>query len=209
MAYQLVDEGTGEAAPVKYTLVPEEPAVVSAGKTLNDIPRQLGLTARYGMEGLANTAQVVTEPLRYITDRLTGMTGRTKPLGAMATQAADAMGLPAPQNATERVIGDASRLVAGAGGMVGAAGSAAGTATTTGANLLRGLAANPAQQLSGAAGAGLVAAEIVYTVTDPPIKLLRRIIPPLRIGAIAIDFAFAIVMLACFVLLGVTRSFAG
>ena len=58
-------------------------------------------------------------------------------------------------------------------------------------------------------GAGLVAAEIVYTVTDPPIRLLRRIIPPLRIGAIAIDFAFAIVMLACFVLLGVTRSFAG
>ncbi|AMM22984.1 hypothetical protein [Variovorax sp. PAMC 28711] len=128
---------------------------VSAGRALNDVPRQLGLTARYGMEGIANTAQVVTEPLRYITDRLTGMTGRTKPLGALATQAADAMGLPSPQNSTERVIGDASRLVAGAGGMAGAAGSAAGAATTTGANLLRGLAANPAQQLAGAAGAGL------------------------------------------------------
>ena len=32
-------------------------------------------------------------------------------------------------------------------------------------------------------GAGLVAAEIVYTVTDPPIKLFRRFIPPLRVGA--------------------------
>ncbi|WP_375384548.1 YggT family protein [uncultured Microbacterium sp.] len=56
-------------------------------------------------------------------------------------------------------------------------------------------------------GAGLVVAEIVYTVTDPPIKLLRRLIPPLRVGAIAIDFAFAITMLLCFVLLGITRAF--
>jgi YggT family protein len=57
-------------------------------------------------------------------------------------------------------------------------------------------------------GAGLVAAEIVYTVTDPPIKLFRRFIPPLRIGTIAIDFAFALVMLLCFILLSVTRAIA-
>jgi len=58
-------------------------------------------------------------------------------------------------------------------------------------------------------GAGLVAAEIVYTITDPPLRLLRRFIPPLRVGPIAIDFAFPIVMLACFVLLSVTRALAG
>lgn len=57
-------------------------------------------------------------------------------------------------------------------------------------------------------GAGLVAAELVYTVTDPPIRLLRRFIPPLRIGPVAIDFAFALTMLLCFVLLGVTRAIA-
>jgi YggT family protein len=57
-------------------------------------------------------------------------------------------------------------------------------------------------------GAGLVAAELVYTVTDPPIKLLRRFIPPLRIGPVAIDFAFALTMLICFILLSVTRSLA-
>ena len=34
-------------------------------------------------------------------------------------------------------------------------------------------------------GAGLVAAEVVYTATDPPIKLFRRVIPPLRVGAVA------------------------
>ena len=56
-------------------------------------------------------------------------------------------------------------------------------------------------------GAGLVAAEIVYTVTDPPIKLFRRFIPPLRVGGIAIDFGFTLTMLLCFVLLAVTRAF--
>jgi YggT family protein len=58
-------------------------------------------------------------------------------------------------------------------------------------------------------GAGLVAAEVIYTVTDPPIKVFRRLIPPLRIGAIAIDFGFALTMLLCFILLAVTRSLTG
>ena len=57
-------------------------------------------------------------------------------------------------------------------------------------------------------GAVLVIAEIVYTVTDPPIKLIRRFIPPLRIGGIAFDFGFAITMFLCFMLLSVTRSLA-
>lgn len=58
-------------------------------------------------------------------------------------------------------------------------------------------------------GPMLVVAESVYTVTDPPIRFLRRFIPPLRVGAIAIDFAFAITMLGCFILLSVTRALAG
>ncbi|MBO3664727.1 YggT family protein [Microbacterium stercoris] len=56
-------------------------------------------------------------------------------------------------------------------------------------------------------GALLVVAEVTYTVTDPPIRFLRRFIPPLRFGGIAIDFAFALTMLICFVLLQVTRAF--
>lgn len=58
-------------------------------------------------------------------------------------------------------------------------------------------------------GAGLVAAELVYTVTDPPIRLLRRLVPPLRVGPVAIDFAFTITLLLCFVLLAITRSLSG
>jgi len=132
----------------------EPSAAFSAGRTLNDIPRQLGLTARYGLEGLANTAQIVTEPLRYLTDRATGMTGKTRPLGAEASLLADRIGLPSPQTANERVIGDASRLVAGAGGMAASAGAASRLPGAIG-SVMEGLAANPTAQLTSAAGAGL------------------------------------------------------
>ena len=36
-------------------------------------------------------------------------------------------------------------------------------------------------------GLGLVLAEVVFSVTDPPIKLVRRVIPPLRIGGAALE----------------------
>ncbi|MGV9192837.1 YggT family protein [Microbacterium sp. MC2] len=54
-------------------------------------------------------------------------------------------------------------------------------------------------------GVGLVLAEIVFTITDPPIKFFRRLIPPLRLGAVAIDLGFPLTMLACFVLLSIVR----
>ena len=41
-------------------------------------------------------------------------------------------------------------------------------------------------------GAGLVATEAVFTVTDPPLKLVRRIIPPLTLGQIRLDLAFLV-----------------
>lgn len=148
------EAATGEGPWSHYVATEADPAAVRAGSALNDIPRQLGLTARYGLEGLANTAQVITEPLRYLTDRATGMTGRTKPLGALATQAADALGLPSPENANERVIGDATRLVAGAGGLAGSASAAAKLPGMVG-TVMGGLAANPAAQLTSAGGAGL------------------------------------------------------
>ncbi|WP_241153917.1 YggT family protein [Nocardioides pantholopis] len=52
----------------------------------------------------------------------------------------------------------------------------------------------------------LVVLETVYTVTDPPIKALRRVIPPLRIGNFALDLSFLIVMVCTYVLLSVIRG---
>ncbi|MEO8107741.1 MAG: YggT family protein [Actinomycetes bacterium] len=39
-------------------------------------------------------------------------------------------------------------------------------------------------------------AEGVYTVTDPPLKFLRRLIPPLSLGSIRLDLAFLVLILA-------------
>lgn len=52
----------------------------------------------------------------------------------------------------------------------------------------------------------LVLLEVVYSVTDPPIKALRRVIPPLRLGAVAIDLSFIIVLVAAYLLLNVVEQ---
>jgi YggT family protein len=52
----------------------------------------------------------------------------------------------------------------------------------------------------------LVGLEGVYSATDPPIKALRRVIPPLRIGSVALDLSFLLVMVAAYVLLEVNRT---
>ena len=56
-------------------------------------------------------------------------------------------------------------------------------------------------------GAGLVAAELVYTLTDPPVRFFRRIIPPLRIGSISLDFGFSITILIVLILMSIVRNF--
>jgi len=44
-------------------------------------------------------------------------------------------------------------------------------------------------------GPVLVFAEGVYTVTEPPLKFLRRLIPPLSLGGIRLDLAFLVLIL--------------
>jgi YggT family protein len=41
----------------------------------------------------------------------------------------------------------------------------------------------------------LVIAEIIYTVTDPPLRALRKVIPPLRLGGISLDLSFLVLFL--------------
>ena len=51
-------------------------------------------------------------------------------------------------------------------------------------------------------GFALVAVESVLTVTDPPIKLVRRLVPPLAIGNVRLDLAIMIVMIATMLVQG-------
>ncbi|GAA4389839.1 MULTISPECIES: YggT family protein [Brevibacterium] len=51
----------------------------------------------------------------------------------------------------------------------------------------------------------LVLCEVVYTLTDPPVKLMRRIIPPVRLGQISLDLGFIVVFILVQVLAGALR----
>ena len=55
----------------------------------------------------------------------------------------------------------------------------------------------------------LVALEGVYSATDPPIVALRRVIPPLRIGSVALDLSFLLVMVGAWLLLNVVATIFG
>jgi YggT family protein len=53
----------------------------------------------------------------------------------------------------------------------------------------------------------LVLAELAYTITDPPVKAVRKIVPPLRAGGIQIDFSWSIVLIATIILSYIVAGF--
>lgn len=48
-----------------------------------------------------------------------------------------------------------------------------------------------------------VAIELVYTVTDPPIRMFRRLLPPIRLGQVSLDLGWMLTMLACWILIAI------
>ena len=46
----------------------------------------------------------------------------------------------------------------------------------------------------------LVVLEVIYSITDPPILFVRRFVPPLRIGSVALDTSFLIVLVVVYLL---------
>ncbi|MCU1691263.1 MAG: hypothetical protein JWM64_354 [Frankiales bacterium] len=56
-------------------------------------------------------------------------------------------------------------------------------------------------------GAVAIALELTYTVTDPPLKALRRVIPPLRIGSVQLDLGFLVLFFAVQILMNVVSRY--
>lgn len=50
-------------------------------------------------------------------------------------------------------------------------------------------------------GVVLVLAEATYTITDPPLKLLKRFIPDVRLGNVAFDLSFTVLFVLVFVMI--------
>jgi YggT family protein len=58
---------------------------------------------------------------------------------------------------------------------------------------------------SGVVAAGL---EVVYSTTDPPLKAVRRVIPPLNLGSIRLDLGFMVLLIAVVILRGIAQGLA-
>ena len=58
---------------------------------------------------------------------------------------------------------------------------------------------------SGVVAAGL---EVVYSTTDPPLKAIRRVIPPLNLGSIRLDLGFMVLLIAVLILRSITNGLA-
>lgn len=131
---------------------------------LSGIPRQIGLTARHGLEGVGSTLDMLASPIRAGMNailpndaQITGNTGKA---------IADKIGLPTPQTKTERIAEVPTQLMAGGMSLVkgaqllsrvpGMAGEIAGL-----------LSENPAMQLQSAAGAGTASGYVKETGGGP------------------------------------------
>ena len=52
----------------------------------------------------------------------------------------------------------------------------------------------------------LIVVEGIYTVTEPPLKLIRRVVPPIRMGQVSLDLGFLILLIGIQILMGIFRS---
>ncbi len=55
-------------------------------------------------------------------------------------------------------------------------------------------------------GAVMLLAESSYTITDPPLKAVRRVIPPLQLGSIRLDLAWTIVLIVLLILMSLVSG---
>lgn len=49
-------------------------------------------------------------------------------------------------------------------------------------------------------GAFLVIVELIFTVTDPPIRFFRKLLPPIRLGQIQLDLGWMLTLLSCLII---------
>lgn len=182
---KLVSGSTSTESSSASSGLPSEAEIMAAGKPVSatpqpvaeqsgltrfvkDIPRQVGLTGRYALEGLGSALDIGTAPiaagLNTIGDMITPNHIHYAPSSQAGAALADYIGLPKPQNGVERVVGNAARGGFSAMTGAGVANTAAKFATNpTVSGILSSMAANPVAQTAGTAigsGAGQTATEL-------------------------------------------------
>lgn len=139
----------------------EQPAPAPAQpepSLLDQTKRQLGLTARYGIQGASAGAGIFTDPvveaLGGAIRMTTGSDYHPETLASIGRNFANILGLPQPQTAQEQLIGAATQGIAGAATPAGLAQQLAQRSTGSTQTLAQQLAAAPTTQaIAGATGA--------------------------------------------------------
>lgn len=119
---------------------------------ISQIPRQTGLSARYGIEGVGGMLNFAASPIRGAMNAILPNSMQTPEFNFSGL--ADKVGLPSPQNSTERVVADMSRMVAGSAVPIGLAGNLAKSSTGMTQAIANQMASSPLTQLASAAAAG-------------------------------------------------------
>lgn len=119
---------------------------------IDELKRQLGLTGRYGLEGLGSIADLASTPVRGAINLAMPKDRQLQPV-SLGGSIADALGLQQPETGTERVVGDISRAMAGTGGAMKLAGGLIPT-TDIGKNIATSFTSNAPTQVASAIGAG-------------------------------------------------------
>lgn len=141
---------------------PQKPIGARLNDAIADVPRQIGLTSRYGVEGAASLPAMLANVPAYAYNKAAdfvqggGNGYRFPEQSGNVSSLLDKIGLPRPSNATERVVGDVSRAIAGTGGLLKAAQATAPLLTGISKAVATNLGSNPLQQLVGA-GTGAAA----------------------------------------------------
>lgn len=171
---------------------PSKPFGQALDEGLRDIPRQAGLTARSALNGIGGFADFVTSPLRagmnsllagsqeranMIADKI-APDQRREPMQIQSGSGqalADLLGLPQPQNGTERLVGNGVEFMAGGAGLLALGRSMARGAPSVAQRVGESLAASPAQQLMSAGAAGLAGGYTRETGGGPGAQLVAQL----------------------------------
>lgn len=150
-----VPEGTTPEQVIAYAeqnLAARSEQQAAPRSTMQELGRQGGLAARYLAEGGAGLVGIAADPIGALLSKATG-----KPYQPLLQYVGDKLTeaeLPQPETGLERVVGAASRGVAGGAGSASIARNVAPVLTGTAQRVAQVLAENPGAQLVGGAGAG-------------------------------------------------------
>lgn len=145
----------GQASEPIPQPVTQEPVKRGYGEAL---ARQLGLTARYGIQGTGNTLDMLASPFRVglnailpKSQTLSGLVTGAEPTqaitGSTGASIADLIGLPKPETKMENVVGSATEAMASGGGLLGLGQKMMSAASPVVQGVGRLLASNPTSQL--------------------------------------------------------------